>query len=96
MTSKQRYDAKRKGNQERKQRAAERAITRFLIRRGLLAKTGWCHSMECPGSINHTPTKTVFHHRRYTGRLEEQYTLELCYKCHRKEHPRPMPNGKVV
>ena len=94
MTSKQRYDLKRRGDANRKQKEAERALTRWMTRRGLLVKTGWCHSMDCQASIDHSPTKTVWHHLRY--QLAKPDVIELCYKCHRKAHPRPMPNGKLI
>ena len=96
MTAKQRYDAKRKNDTARKQKEAERALTRWMTRRGLLTKTGFCQCGDCQADRLHHHAKrgkTVWHHLTY--KMGESDVLELSYKCHRKAHPRPMPNGKV-
>ncbi len=83
MRAKRKYDAKRKRCPERLRKERHRSLARKLDREG------WCHNEHC-GVVG----KTVLHHVTYHG--NDSHVVELCYPCHRAEHPRPMPNGEVV
>lgn len=77
-TSKQRYDERRRSSAMR----ACREIARSRMRK--IPKTGQCEKCWDEG-------KTVWHHLDCGGRSLN--CVELCYTCHRAEHPRPMPQG---
>lgn len=83
MTSKERYDLKRKCCPHRRAKEKARAIVRH--RSGLL-KRGRCFVCLLVG-------KTIWHHRSYSDPLD---VVELCYGCHRIAHPRAMPHGVVI
>jgi hypothetical protein len=74
--NKQRYDEKRKGDPERRQKERARQHTRTLTK---------THTCENCGK---TLVRTVWHHLDYDFPKE---VIELCYTCHRAVHPRPMP-----
>ncbi len=81
IASWKRYDEKRKGSPERL--AKERA--RSQLRRLDYEQPGWC-------CFCGKPKKTVWYHLNYRN---PPAVVALCYKCHRAEHPRKMPNGQI-
>ena len=72
-----RHDRKRRGMPHRT--ACERARQRM----GKVPKTGRCE--QC-GAL----ADTVWHHEDYSLPKD---AVELCFKCHRARHPRPLPQG---
>lgn len=80
LGAKRRYDEKRKGTAHRAIRERARGRCRSI------PKTGKCEKCKEEG-------KTVWHHIDYETGKE---VIELCYRCHRKEHPRDLfGTGKV-
>lgn len=87
MSAKRRYDAKRKGDPERLRKERARNFIREARRKGLLQSLGGCSDCKA------TDKKTVWHHPNYDF---PNIVTELCYRCHRKVHPRTMPHELVV
>lgn len=87
MTSKERYDQKRKGTKRRLMHERARGVVRRMRARGEIeigTMCSRCASLSGP---------MVLHHPDYRlKRLVET----LCYVCHRAEHARPMPHGGVT
>ena len=81
LNAKQRYDLKRRDSPDRALKERAREKMR------LVPKTGVCE--QC-----HEKKTTLWHHEDYEEPLKN--AIELCYKCHRKEHPRKMPGGIVA
>jgi len=80
LAAKRRYDEKRRGTDHRREREKARGRSRHI------PKTGKCE--KCRESV-----KTVWHHLDYETGKE---VIELCYRCHRKEHPRDLSGtGRV-
>lgn len=75
-----RYDRKRRGTNHRL--SLERA--RGVMRR--VPKSGVCE--ECGAS-----GVTVWHHENYDRPRD---AIELCHRCHRAKHSRPMPRERLT
>jgi rubrerythrin len=74
-----RYDAKRNGTAERLKKERARNTMRKI------KKQGRCELCGDEGP-------TVWHHSNYDLPAE---AIEVCPVCHRRLHPRKMPNGAV-
>ena len=74
-----RHDAKRKATAERQLKERARYVVRRMVKRGELAKMGFCECCARPHR------ETVFHHPDYT---QPRRVVELCKPCHRQRHPR--------
>lgn len=83
IASWKRYDDKRKGRGERLRKERHRGV----VRRSKLSKIGWCCSC-----LKWNPP-TVFHHVSYDDPMN---VIEVCYKCHRKLHPRKLFKSKKI
>lgn len=87
LIAKRRYDAKRKATLHRGIRERARAIVRGMVRRGELVYAGFCRRCQ------KRRRKTLWHHPDYS---RPTWVEEVCYKCHRGLHPRPVYGGKVA
>lgn len=76
-----RYDAKRKGKLDRLLKERERKRTGRLLRGKKIGRCAYCG----------WKVSTVWHHVTYVG--TPPLVVELCHKCHRMQHPRPLPQG---
>lgn len=79
----QAYDKARRACPEYKAKRAAQQRVRTAIKRGEIVRKYQCEECGRRGT-------TYEHHEDYSKPLEVE---ELCTACHRRRHPRPLPNG---